>query len=227
MSEKSNNPYYIEALSPARNPEWSARRDAAAAVRRVGEVLLAKDIDVTQLPELAASLNRLADRLMGARGNVIQGRNTLMGNSPTALLDDVAVVDYEVSPLSGLCNFIAPPMQVWYEQDCIKARVSMGWQYEGPPECVHGGFVAAMFDQLLGLGQSLTEEPGVTGTLNVRYHNKTPLNTELTMKGWVDRVEGRKNILCAEMFAGETKTASCEAVFIRIDHREWNIRPQV
>lgn len=148
-----------------------------------------------------------------------------MDMSSEQLLHDVAVVDYEVSPLSGMCNFIAPPMHVWYEEDCVKAKVTLGWQYEGPPECVHGGFVAAMFDQLLGLGQSLTEEPGVTGTLSVRYHNKTPLNTELTMKGWVDRVEGRKNILYAEMYSGTVKTASCEAVFIRIDHRDWKIRP--
>lgn len=224
MPDKPENPYDSEQQSAARNVDWALRREAAAALRSLGEALLSSSIDTGQLQAMTSSLNHAVEQLGEDQRELSGGRNAFMQDSSGHLLNDVAVVDYEVSPLSGLCNFIAPPMQVWYEQDCIRARMKLGWQYEGPPQCVHGGFVAAMFDQLLGLGQSLTEEPGVTGTLSVRYHNKTPLNTELHMKGWVDRVEGRKNILLAEMFSGDLKTASCEAVFIRIDHREWDIR---
>ena len=57
--------------------------------------------------------------------------------------------------------------------------VRFGSAYEGPPGHVHGGFVAAAFDEVLGYVQSLGGRPGMTGTLTVRYRSPTPLYTEL------------------------------------------------
>ena len=67
------------------------------------------------------------------------------------------------------------------------------------------------------MGQRLTGQPGVTGTITIKYRNLTPLNTILKLKGWVDRVEGRKNFLKGEMWAGDTLTAECEGLFIHVD----------
>ena len=39
----------------------------------------------------------------------------------------------------------------------------VGPAYEGPPGCVHGGFIAAAFDEVLGSTQSLSGSPGMTG----------------------------------------------------------------
>ena len=61
----------------------------------------------------------------------------------------------------------------------IKGTVTFGSAYEGPPGHVHGGYVAAAFDELLGMTQSLGGMPGMTGTLTVRYRRPTPLRTEL------------------------------------------------
>ena len=80
---------------------------------------------------------------------------------------------------------------------------------------VHGGYVAAIFDQFMGMAQIIGKQPGMTGTLNVRYLRPTPLNTELQLAAWLERLEGRKTIIKAEMRNGATVTASCEALFIR------------
>ena len=40
------------------------------------------------------------------------------------------------------------------------APVTFGAAYEGPPGCVHGGYVAAAFDEVLGATQSLSGSPG-------------------------------------------------------------------
>ena len=48
---------------------------------------------------------------------------------------------------------------------------TFGAAYEGPPGCVHGGFVAAAFDEVLGSTQSLSGEPGMTGRLTVNYRS--------------------------------------------------------
>jgi len=76
--------------------------------------------------------------------------------------------------------------------------------------------VAALCDQFLGVGQKLTGQPGFTGTLKVRYLKPTPIATDLRFEGWVERVEGRKNILKAELWAGDVKTATCEGLFISV-----------
>lgn len=75
--------------------------------------------------------------------------------------------------------------------------------------------MAALFDQFMGEAQAMGGQPGMTGTLEIRYHRRTPLNTELRLRGWVERVEGRKTWVRAEMHAGDTLTASCNGVFIQ------------
>ena len=42
------------------------------------------------------------------------------------------------------------------------ATVTFGSAYEGPPNSLHGGFVAATFDEVLGFVQSLGGNPGMT-----------------------------------------------------------------
>ena len=76
--------------------------------------------------------------------------------------------------------------------DVMYGRATFGSAYEGPPGCVHGGYVAAAFDEVLGSAQSLAGRPGMTVRLTVNYRNPTPLHTELTFAGRVTQVDGRK-----------------------------------
>jgi acyl-coenzyme A thioesterase PaaI-like protein len=104
---------------------------------------------------------------------------------------------------------------MWFDGDRAHGTVNCGWAYEGPPGHIHGGYVAAIFDQFMGMAQMIGKQPGMTGTLKVRYLRPTPLKTELQLEAWLDRVEGRKTIISAEMRNGDTVTATCEALFIR------------
>jgi acyl-CoA thioesterase FadM len=67
----------------------------------------------------------------------------------------------------------------------------------------------------MGMAQIIGKQPGMTGTLKVRYLRPSPLNTELQLEAWLDRVEGRKTIISAEIRNGDSITATCEALFIR------------
>lgn len=98
------------------------------------------------------------------------------------------------SPLSGRSNPMAPPVEMRVVDDGngehhIEGRVTYGAAYEGPPGHVHGGLVAAMFDELLGFAQLA---PGFTAYLHVDYRKPTPLNRELLLRARPTRVEGRK-----------------------------------
>jgi acyl-coenzyme A thioesterase PaaI-like protein len=86
--------------------------------------------------------------------------------------------------------------------------------YEGPPGHVHGGYIAAAFDEVLGMTQSLTGRPGMTGTLTIKYRAPTPLHQEIVYRGWVDRIEGRKIFTKGTSHVGDTLCAEAEAVFL-------------
>ena len=124
-------------------------------------------------------------------------------------------ISHELNPVAGISNPLAPPLNVWIADGVAHGRATMGWAYEGPPGSVHGGFVAALFDQFMGVAQAIGGQPGMTGTLSTRYHRRTPLNTELCLRGWVEKIEGRKTFVHAEIHAGEVLTASCDGVFVQ------------
>jgi acyl-coenzyme A thioesterase PaaI-like protein len=129
------------------------------------------------------------------------------------------------SPISGSMNPLAAPMRMFIQhpdpergvEASVTGRVTYGLAYEGPPGCVHGGFVAAAFDEVLGQTQSLTGEPGMTGELVVRYKAPTPLHVELVITGRVVKVEGRKIYTHATLMAGETLCAESEGLFISMN----------
>lgn len=101
------------------------------------------------------------------------------------------------NPVSGSASAVAPPLrmrQVAEGPDGPDGRrtqgtVRFGPAYQGPPGHAHGAMVAAMYDDLLGRSQLAA---GFTGSITVRYLAPTPLDRELDVCAWVDRVDGRK-----------------------------------
>ena len=118
----------------------------------------------------------------------------------------------------GVANPIAPPIVLRpVDEQTMEGLVTFGAAYEGPPGNVHGGFVAAAFDEVLGAVQSLSGQPGMTGTLTVRYRSPTPLHEPLRFTGRFDGVDGRKVLTSGEVHAGDRLCAESEATFITID----------
>jgi acyl-coenzyme A thioesterase PaaI-like protein len=131
----------------------------------------------------------------------------------------------------GTANALAPPMTQTIVtladgRQAVRGTVTLSRVYEGPPHGVHGGYVAGLFDDVLGGTQALIEGPtGLTGTLSVRYRNLTPLDTELVFEAWVDHVSGRRIVSKATCHAGSVLTAEAEALFVRVDMDALTRRP--
>ena len=115
-------------------------------------------------------------------------------------------------------NPFAPPIQLTASNNKVLGHANFGVAFEGSPGNVHGGFVAAAFDQLLWMAQSLTGIPAMTATLTIRYRKPTPLRTELVFEGLVERVEGRKIFTRATASANGVLTAEAEGLFIAVGH---------
>ena len=96
----------------------------------------------------------------------------------------------------------------------VIGHANFGNSFEGYSGTVHGRFVAAAFDQVLYMAESISGLPAMTATLTVHYRNATPLNTKLTYHGEIDRIEGRKVYTRATVSANGVVTAESEGLFI-------------
>jgi len=119
------------------------------------------------------------------------------------------------SPLVGPLNPLAPPLELSIDDGVVTGVARFGDAYEGPPGCVHGGFIAAAFDEVLGFAQGLSGQPGMTARLTVNYRSPSPLHEELRFTGRVDRVDGRKIYTLGEMRVPDGRLcAEAEGLFI-------------
>ena len=207
------NPFTSPDIKAPLDDEWAAKRELGDAIRQLTETLVTTTSDAATLRAAAASVRaqtdalRLAPRILGRKA-FEQAENGRYGTWRS--------LSYELSPMDGKCNPLAAPLITWIEGETGHGSATLGWAYEGPPGTVHGGFVCALFDHFLGIAQIMTGQPGVTGSINVRFHLPTPLNTELELIGRVKEVRGRNNILTGEIRANGVVTASCEGIFVHV-----------
>jgi len=204
------NPFYSEEITPPFNDEWQAKRRVANAIQQLTEVL------VTSTPSIE-KMHGIADQLESTAAEFRESPR-IFGRWEWTNAEEHGShgqISHELNPIAGWSNPLAPPLNSWIEDDIAYANVNCGWAYEGPPGSVHGGYVAALFDQFLGMAQLIGKRPGMTAYLHVNYHARTPLNTELKLKGWYDKIEGRKNFIRGEMYADGIMTASAEGLFVQ------------
>ncbi len=128
--------------------------------------------------------------------------------------DDItSVMPY--SPISGKRNAIALPIKLWKAgSNEVRGEAVFSSTYAGPPNAVHGGIIAAVFDEVLAMANVISGNAGFTGTLTVKYHDKTPLNTTVELRGMNLRQDGRKQLSRGEMLVNGKVTASAEGLFI-------------
>jgi hypothetical protein len=76
--------------------------------------------------------------------------------------------------------------------------------------------IAETFDELLGAANLAAGNPGMTGTLTVRYRKPTPLRTDLRLEARCQRREGREIFSWAGIYHGDTLTAEADGLFIEV-----------
>jgi acyl-coenzyme A thioesterase PaaI-like protein len=116
----------------------------------------------------------------------------------------------------GRLNPLAPPIAFTWEDGKSVGRVTFTRPYEGPPGCVHGGMIAAAFDQTLSVANIMAGVAGPTAQLKLRYRKPTPLGVAVRFEGWQTRVAGRRIHAEGRLLVGDTVTAEAEGVFVRL-----------
>jgi acyl-coenzyme A thioesterase PaaI-like protein len=184
------------------------RAQLAVAIRHLIDIAMSvEDVDAETLAAVARDVEHVTRRLGHGRehGAGYQPRNhgDYLPRSP---------IVGEASPLSPRLDWEVVERDGRVE---VEGRGTFGAPYEGPPGFVHGGWVACAFDEMLGIANIASGNPGMTGRLTVHYRRPTPLFHELRIRAWVDRVEGRRIMSRAEIWDGDTMTAEADGVFIQ------------
>jgi hypothetical protein len=120
----------------------------------------------------------------------------------------------ERSGISGRCNPLAAPVQWEPDGEILRGWATYSPAYEGPAGHVHGGFVAAAFDDLMGCAQMASGIAGYTGTLTVKMLRPTPLERRIDYTAGVDRVDGRKIYVWGTSECDGERLGECQIVFI-------------
>ena len=194
-------------------PAYAAKHRIADHVRAVIERLVGLDVDALGAAELAA----LEDEAAALRQRLESLPDRRRDGSLAAQPPPVGRL-VERSPVSGRGNALSLPLTYEFDAaddpDTTHAWAVFSTSYEGPPGGVHGGYVAAAFDELLGVAQMVTGMAGFTGTLTVRYRALTPVGRRIDFTAWPADTEGRKVTMQARATVDDAIVAEAEGLFI-------------
>lgn len=170
---------------------------------------------------LARALVKIATALIGVRsyGGPYPAYDENFLEKRTAILRGTIKPEEALpfSPYVGLYNPISPQFHFTIEKpgQLVSGTITAPTTFAGPPDTIHGGMVAGIFDDLLGVVNWSGENSGFTGTLTVRYHRPTPILKPVQLRAECIKREGRKTWVKGEISLDGEVTASAEAIFIQ------------
>ena len=197
------------SLDPPEDDRRAAKHRLVREVKRVDRVVAQLDSDTSDpdtVDAITAQVREVAETLEPLPSLQATGGLASKPGPQGALL--------ERSGISGRSNPLAPPVQWTVGSERTTGSAVYSPAYEGPIGHVHGGFVAAAFDDLMGAAQMASGQAGYTGTLTVRMLRPTPLRRRIDYEAGVDRVEGRKIWVWATSTCDGERLAEASIVFI-------------
>ena len=208
MDKGYSSPFITEDVDEEHRAYWKARRQVATAVSALIEAATTGDIDPADANSIVNNIEALTDQLKGYRQlNGVVAHANAYGSYPVA--------NHEMLCVGGASHPMSPGLRHWFDGDKVYGAVTFNWSYEGPPNHVHGGWVAAILDHFMGMAQVRAGNAGMTGGLDIRYRRPTPLNCELQLVASLTPLTERKMQVDAELSHEGEVTASASAVFVK------------
>ena len=97
----------------------------------------------------------------------------------------------------------------------VSATFSFGDNKEGPIGLAHGGALAAVMDEAITMASFVNDRGGLTANLHLDFKAPVPLNTQVTAIGRIDKIDGRKTFLSAELrLADDTLAVLATGLFL-------------
>jgi acyl-coenzyme A thioesterase PaaI-like protein len=197
--------------APAESARIRSLKALTLAVRRVVEGTMRTGLGPAELDPLTARAEELAaDLLVVVDDDPRRARSHGPGLSQPGSL-------YATNPALGSCNPIAPEVRIDVAGDgTVSGTVRFGMAHVGPPGLAHGGVIACVFDQVLGIAGQAAGRPGMTVELTVRFRRPTPIEQTLPFEARYLSTTGRQIEAWGAIYDGEGQVAAeATAIFIR------------
>jgi acyl-coenzyme A thioesterase PaaI-like protein len=195
------------ACDPANDASAEALGDSLRRLMDAAVVTAAGD---NELRAAIEAIDAVSARLEGTGGALLRDA------MPWPAAERMQRGDRPHNPVIGAANPLSPPMAITVlDDDSVQSEITMRPIHEGPPGAVHGGWVASLLDQLLGIANTVVGAGGMTVELAVRYRKATPHGVPLTIRARTDSVDGRRVRASGEILAGGVVTAEATGLFLR------------
>ena len=128
----------------------------------------------------------------------------------------------------GACQFGITGEEV-LKDGKIRTSLRCAANFAGGPNVAHGGWTAAVLDEMLGHIALFESSFTVTGSLTINYHKPVPVERDLVGYAWIDHRDGERWHLIGEIRLAEPDTllARATGLFIERDfahykrHQDW------
>lgn len=179
-------------------PEEDARVAVTDQMRRIATDLLRGDHSAADLLAMAERLRSEADALSVVPDRIPDYSRFDEPDSMPIPDEGEEFFNSPDRPFSGRGHPYGLPLRVYRKGDRAITDVTLDRSHQGAPGMAHGGFVAAIYDDLLGFLLMLQETIAFTAYLTINYKAGTMIGEPLRFESWIDRVEGKKIFLAGE-----------------------------
>lgn len=190
--------------------------DLADAVRRVARGSRVSTVPPAERDRAIALLDEAAAILGRAETPGPFWLTGLSSFDDFDLTADLATI-HTYSPALGDANPFAPKVELEVTADkVVQGTVTFAEVHNGPPwDTCHGGVVALVYDDIVGLAAMVGAGGGMTARLTVNYRKPTPLFQPISFRAWLEEHEDRKFLARGEMRLGDTLLSEADGLFIR------------
>jgi acyl-coenzyme A thioesterase PaaI-like protein len=197
---------------------------AASLMRELGHAVVGHTLSDDQLDALSEQLDGLRREISDAPIRVREFSRDRLDDVSLAIptFDELGTRQlFADSFVSGAANPMGLAAQLWREGEVACMQVTLGKAFEGAPGRAHGGVVAALLDEVMGVMNVINGAMAFTANLNITYHAPTPLNEAIIARAWLEHKDDRKHFVEATLHANELLVASSKALFITIDRTKF------
>ncbi|MDO8731287.1 MAG: PaaI family thioesterase [Actinomycetota bacterium] len=178
---------------------------------------------LTPIHQLGISLRAVQDRVSSTNAPpeiALQAARTL--EEVASLLDEYRYIvsrdkSWDDIRRSGGSRTLAPEMfDVTQSEQRLDAKVCFSAFYLGGNGAVHGGAIPLLMDQVLGRVANHGRPICRTAYLNIDYRHVTPIDRDLRVECFIERIDGRKRYVYGAIYDEEILTIEAHGLFIEL-----------
>jgi len=193
---------------------------AASALRDLGHEFISTELSEEQLERITRHAQDLLNELQQTQNRTREVPVGSLVQYKMAVPEDGSREKHQLfadSVVSGGANPMGLNATLWREGEVAFMEATFEKAFEGAPGRAHGGIVAALIDETMGLVMSIQGLVAFTVQLDVSYRAPTPVFRPIVSKGWLEKRDGRKLYINCEVTDGDVVCAEAKGIFVSVD----------